>query len=55
MKRLKNQITYNAQATDKGAEVRIVSANSEAVSAIHQFLTFQIKDHHTSDSTEVSH
>ncbi len=55
MKRLKNEITYDAQPTAKGAEVKIASTNSEAVSAIHQFLTFQIKDHHTGDSTEVSH
>lgn len=31
------------------------SANAEAVSAIHQFLTFQIKDHQTGDTTQVSH
>ena len=55
MKRLKNDITYNAQPTSKGAEVKIASTNPEAVSAIHQFLTFQIKDHQTGDPTEVSH
>ena len=53
MKRLKNQITYAAQPTDKGAEVKISSANPQAVSAIHQFLKFQIKDHQTGDTTEV--
>ena len=55
MKRLKGEITYKAQATAKGAEVKIASANSEAVSAIHQFLKFQIKDHQTGDATDVSH
>jgi len=55
MKRLKEEITYNTQATEKGAQVKIVSTNPKAVSAIHQFLTFQIKDHQTGDTTEVSH
>jgi hypothetical protein len=55
MKRLKDQITYDTQLTPKGAEVKIASSNAEAVSAIHQFLKFQIEDHQTGDSTEVSH
>lgn len=55
MKRLKDEITYETQATAKGAEVKIASANAEAVSAIHQFLKFQIKDHQTGDTTEVSY
>ena len=55
MQRLKGEITYNAEATEKGAEVKIVSGNAEAVSAIHQFLKFQIRDHQTGDCTEVSH
>ena len=55
MKRLKDEITYDAQPTEKGAEVKIVSANAEAVSAIHQFLRFQITDHRTGDATEVRH
>ena len=53
MKRLGDQIKYQAESTEKGAEVKITTANPEAVSAIHQFLKFQIQDHHTGDSTEV--
>jgi hypothetical protein len=53
MKRLKDQIAYHALPTGRGAEVRITTANPEALEAVHQFLTFQIKDHHTGDSTEV--
>ena len=53
MKRLKDQITYHVQTTQQGAEVRITTANAEALEAVHQFLKFQIKDHHTGDSTEV--
>ena len=55
MQRLKSDITYEALPTAKGAEVKISSKNQEAVSAIHQFLAFQIKDHRTGDTTEVSH
>jgi hypothetical protein len=53
MKRLKDQIKYETELTDKGAGVIIATANPEAVSAIHRFLKFQIEDHHTGDSTEV--
>jgi hypothetical protein len=53
MKRLKDQITYRAQPTEQGAEVRITTANPEALEAVHQFLMFQIRDHHTKDSMEV--
>jgi len=53
MQRLKDQITYRAEPTKQGAEVRITTANAEALEAVHQFLTFQIKDHQTGDSTEV--
>jgi hypothetical protein len=49
MKRLKNQITYTAENTVKGAQVRIVTGNPEALVAVHEFLLFQIKDHRTND------
>jgi hypothetical protein len=54
MKRLKKSITYEMAKTDRGAEVRIASQNAEAINAIHEFLRFQIEDHHTGDSTEVT-
>ena len=54
MQRLKDQITYRAEPTERGAEVRISTANPEVLEAVHQFLAFQIKDHHTGDSTEVN-
>jgi hypothetical protein len=49
MKRLKNQITYTAENTVKGAQVRIITGNPEALVAVHEFLRFQIKDHRTND------
>jgi hypothetical protein len=49
MKRLKDQIAYTAENTAKGAQVRIVTRNPEALVAVHEFLRFQIKDHRTND------
>ncbi len=53
MKRLKNEITYSAENTKKGAQVRINTKNPNAVKAIHDFLRFQITDHRTGDSMDV--
>jgi hypothetical protein len=49
MKRLKDQIAYTAENTAKGAQVRILTRNPEALAAVHEFLRFQIKDHRTND------
>jgi hypothetical protein len=53
MKRLKDQITYTAEKTAKGAQVRIATRSPQALAAIHEFLRFQIKDHRPVDSLEV--
>ena len=57
MKRLKDQIVYTAENTAKGAQVRIVTVNPEALVAVHEFLRFQIKDRRTNDplATQVKH
>jgi hypothetical protein len=34
-----------------GGRVRIKTPNKDALNAIHDFLTFQIQDHHTGDKT----
>ncbi len=52
MKRLKTDINYTFETIDGGGRVRIATANAEAVEAIHAFLRYQIKDHHTGDSLE---
>jgi hypothetical protein len=52
MKRLKADISYTFERIEFGARVRIATANAEAVEAIHEFLRYQIKDHHTGDSLE---
>jgi hypothetical protein len=49
MKRLKKQIVYTAENAAKGAQVRIVAKNPEALVAVHEFLRLQIKDHRTND------
>jgi hypothetical protein len=53
LKLLKKEITYTAENTPLGAQVRITTKNSEAIKAIHEFLRFQIEEHRTGDSMEV--
>lgn len=53
LKRLKDEITYTAENTPKGAQVRIITMNPEALAAIYEFLRFQIRDHRTGDPLEV--
>src|SRR5215467_6284896 len=53
MKRLKSKITYEAENTENGAQLRMTTHDAEAVAAVHSFLRFQIQDHRTGDSLEV--
>ena len=53
MKRLKSKITYQAENTAHGAELRITTHDAQALAAIHSFLRFQIQDHQTGDSLEL--
>lgn len=53
MQRLKAQIKYDYQETERGARVVITTTNPDALAAVHDFLRFQIKDHETGDPTEV--
>jgi len=54
MKSLKAEIKYQFEELERGARVRISTNNAEALKAIHEFLRFQIQDHQTGDSLEVS-
>ena len=54
MKKLREQIQYKLETTERGARIRIFTRNAEAIQAVHEFLRFQIKDHQTGDSLEVS-
>ncbi len=53
MRRLKREIKYDFEETERGARVRLWTSNPKALTAVHEFLRFQIKDHETGDSTEV--
>jgi hypothetical protein len=53
MRSKKSQITYEYHELPTGAEVRITTADAKAITAIHNFLTFQIQDHRTGDSLSV--
>ena len=54
MKKLRDQIHYVFQETDSGAMVRINTTNPQALEAVHAFLRFQITEHETGDTTEVT-
>lgn len=53
MERLKANITYVYEETDRGGRVRIAALGAEALGAVHDFLRFQIEDHRTGDPLEV--
>jgi hypothetical protein len=47
--RLKSDIVYTYEETERGGLVRINAKSPEALAAVHQFLRFQIEDHQTGD------
>jgi len=53
MKQLKSEIGYEFIETERGASIKISTTNAQAVKAIHEFLTFQIREHKTGDPLEV--
>jgi hypothetical protein len=55
IKDLRDQIHYVFQETDSGARIRISTTNPQALKAVHDFLRFQITEHETGDTTDVSH
>ncbi|HEX2712622.1 MAG TPA: hypothetical protein VHM88_10405 [Candidatus Acidoferrales bacterium] len=54
MKGLRNAIQYKLETTEKGASIRITTKDPDALRAVHEFLRFQISDHQTGDSPEVT-
>jgi len=54
MKRNAAEIQYRYAKTSRGAQVRLVTRNQEALKAIHDFLRFQIQDHKTGDPLELT-
>jgi hypothetical protein len=53
MQSKKNQIQYRFEESKPGGRVVITSSDPEAVSAVHDFLSFQIREHKTGDSLTV--
>lgn len=49
MQRLKSELAYTFEETARGGIVRISTGNAEARAALHEFLTYQIKEHATGD------
>ena len=54
MKQLRKEIRYRFEPSEPGGRVVITTSNPQALAAIHEFLRFQIKDHRTGDSLDVS-
>jgi hypothetical protein len=53
MQKLKSEIDYRFEETERGATIHISTTNRKALQAIYKFLRFQIKEHKTGDSFEV--
>ena len=53
MTELKSAIRYHYVETAKGGRVNIVTSDPAALTAVHQFLKFQIAEHGTGDPTTV--
>ena len=54
LQRLKQRISYRFEKTERGGRVRIQTKDPAALPALHEFLRFQIAEHHTGDSPAVS-
>jgi len=53
MATLKDRMSYTYVQTPDGGRVNIITTDSQAVAAVHEFLMFQIKEHKTGDSIAV--
>ena len=53
LKRFKEEITYTFSPTSHGGRVVISTRHDEALSAVHEFLRYQIREHRTGDPMAV--
>ncbi|HZR29033.1 MAG TPA: hypothetical protein VFA71_09645 [Terriglobales bacterium] len=51
MKEKRAVISYSFEELSAGGRVRIKTMDPDALKAVHDFLRFQIEDHHTGDAT----
>jgi hypothetical protein len=54
LKRLHDLIQYKLETTEKGARIRITTKDPDALRAVHEFMRFQISDHQTGDSLDMT-
>jgi hypothetical protein len=54
MKEKRAEISYSFEEVAAGGKLQIKTANADCVKAIHEFLRFQITDHHTADSPDIA-
>lgn len=47
LKRLKSSIRYKYEDTPRGGAVRITTSDPDALKAVHAFLEYQQREHHT--------
>jgi hypothetical protein len=53
MREKRAEIAYTFEESPSGGRARIKTTNPEALKAVHDFLRFQIADHHTEDTLEI--
>lgn len=53
MKEKHAEISYTFEELPTGGSVLIKTTNPDALKGVHEFLRFQIEDHHTGDTTEI--
>jgi hypothetical protein len=54
MATLKDRLAFTYVETPRGGRVDVLTTDKDALAAVHAFLTFQIADHRTGDSTRVT-
>lgn len=54
LQQLKDRVKYQYEEIERGGRVRITTTDKDALAAVYEFLRFQISDHQTGDSTEIS-
>lgn len=52
MKEKRSEISYTFEESPEGGRVRIKTEDHDALKAVHDFLRFQIEDHHTDEKTD---
>jgi len=55
IKELHAQIDFRYEALPAGARIRMTTSNAAALDALHEFMRFQIDEHHSGGSATVEH